>query len=54
VLGLGHESIGTWLKARPKVAKAIVMALFRRLSRTPEYLSDLVFLTFIGEQKSIN
>jgi hypothetical protein len=54
VLGLGHKSIGTWLETRHKVAKTIVVALFRGLIRTPEYLSDLVFLEFLGEQKSIN
>ncbi len=53
MLGLGHKSLGTWLKVRHKVAKAMFMALFQRLGRANKNLSDLVFLAFTDEQKSI-
>ncbi len=43
VIGLGHESLRTWLTGRPEVAEALLQALARRLRRTNEALADLVF-----------
>ena len=43
VLGLGHQALRPWLTGRPEVAEALLQALARRLRRTNETLSDLVF-----------
>ena len=43
VLGLGREALRPWLSGRPEVAEALLQALARRLRRTNEAMSDLVF-----------
>ena len=43
VLGLGREALRPWLTGRPEVAEALLQALARRLRRTNEAMSDLVF-----------
>ena len=40
---LGHESLRPWLAGRPEVAEPLLQALARRLRKTNEAMSDLVF-----------
>ncbi len=42
-LGVGHEDLKPWLAQRPEVAAGLLRALARRLRRTNDSLSDLVF-----------
>jgi CRP/FNR family cyclic AMP-dependent transcriptional regulator len=41
--GLGHDALRPWLAGRPEVAEPLLRALARRLRRTNEAMSDLVF-----------
>ena len=41
--GLGHDALRPWLAGRPEVAEPLLKALARRLRRTNEQMSDLVF-----------
>lgn len=41
--GLGHDALRPWLTGRPEVAEPLLQALARRLRRTNEAMSDLVF-----------
>ena len=43
VRGLGHTALRPWLAGRPEVAEPLLRALARRLRRTNEAMSDLVF-----------
>ncbi|TAK70872.1 MAG: Crp/Fnr family transcriptional regulator [Actinomycetota bacterium] len=43
VLGLGQPQLRPWLSGRPEVAEALLQALARRMRRTNEAMSDLVF-----------
>lgn len=43
LLGLGHNDLQPWLNQRPQVASALLQAIARRLRRTNDVLSDLVF-----------
>ena len=43
LLGLGHSDLQPWLSARPEVAAALLRAVARRLRRTNDQMSDLVF-----------
>ena len=43
LLGLAHEALGPWLTGRPGVAEELLKAPARRLRKTNENLSDLVF-----------
>ena len=43
VLGLSNQQLRPWLAGRPEVAEALLQALARRLRRTNEAMSDLVF-----------
>ena len=43
LLGLGHGDLQPWLHARPEVAIALLRAIARRLRRTNDVMSDLVF-----------
>jgi CRP/FNR family transcriptional regulator len=43
LLGLGHQDLQPWLKGRPEVAAALLKAIARRLRRTNDVMSDLVF-----------
>lgn len=43
LLGLGHNELQPWLNQRPQVASALLQAIARRLRRTNDVLSDLVF-----------
>lgn len=40
---VGHDALRPWLSGRPEVAEALLTALARRLRRTNEAMSDLVF-----------
>ncbi len=40
---LSHDALRPWLSGRPEVAEALLSALARRLRRTNEAMSDLVF-----------
>ncbi|WP_307781264.1 Crp/Fnr family transcriptional regulator [Agilicoccus flavus] len=48
LIGLGHESLYGFLDGRPAVAQALLRALARRLRRTNDSLSDLVFTDVPG------
>lgn len=48
LIGLGHESLHGFLDGRPRVAQALLAALARRLRRTNDSLSDLVFTDVPG------
>jgi CRP/FNR family cyclic AMP-dependent transcriptional regulator len=43
LLGLGHDDLQLWVNARPKVAGALLRAVARRLRKTNDQMSDLVF-----------
>jgi CRP/FNR family transcriptional regulator, cyclic AMP receptor protein len=43
LLGLGHDDLQPWLRARPDVAMTLLRALAQRLRRTNEAMADLVF-----------
>ncbi len=43
LLGLGHGDLQPWLNARPEVAAALLRAVARRLRKTNDQMSDLVF-----------
>ncbi|OIV37847.1 Crp/Fnr family transcriptional regulator [Mangrovactinospora gilvigrisea] len=43
LLALGHSDLQPWLKGRPEVAAALLQAIARRLRRTNDVMSDLVF-----------
>jgi CRP/FNR family cyclic AMP-dependent transcriptional regulator len=43
LLGLGHGDLQPWLSARPEVASALLRAVARRLRKTNDAMSDLVF-----------
>lgn len=43
LLGLGHGDLQPWLNARPEVATALLRAVARRLRKTNDQMSDLVF-----------
>ncbi len=43
LLGLGHNDLQPWLNVRPEVASALLRAIARRLRRTNDSMSDLVF-----------
>src|SRR5690606_30309714 len=43
LLGLGHNDLTPWLSARPEVATALLRAVARRLRKTNDAMSDLVF-----------
>jgi CRP/FNR family transcriptional regulator, cyclic AMP receptor protein len=45
---LAHEGLRTWLTGRPDVAMHLLAALARRLRRTNEVMSDLVFTDVPG------
>jgi CRP-like cAMP-binding protein len=40
---VGHDALRPWLQGRPEVAEALLTALARRLRKTNEAMSDLVF-----------
>jgi CRP/FNR family transcriptional regulator len=46
--GLGHDFLRTWLNDRPDVAMHLLAALARRLRRTNDVMSDLVFTDVPG------
>jgi CRP-like cAMP-binding protein len=48
LIGLGHESLHSFLSGRPAVASTLLAALARRLRRTNETLADLVFTDVPG------
>jgi CRP/FNR family transcriptional regulator len=48
LIALGHEDLTAFLSGRPKVAATMLAALARRLRRTNENLSDLVFTDVPG------
>jgi len=48
LIALGHEDLTTYLSGRPAVAATMLAALARRLRRTNETLSDLVFTDVPG------
>lgn len=48
VLSIGHEQLGEFLSANPRVAQTLLAALARRLRRTNESLADLVFTDVPG------
>jgi CRP-like cAMP-binding protein len=48
LIALGHEDLNTFLSGRPAVATTMLAALARRLRRTNEALSDLVFTDVPG------
>jgi CRP/FNR family transcriptional regulator, cyclic AMP receptor protein len=48
LIALGHEDLTTFLSGRPAVAATMLAALARRLRRTNETLSDLVFTDVPG------
>ena len=48
LLGLGHGDLQPWLSARPEVAMALLRAISRRLRRTNDVMSDLVFADVPG------
>ncbi|WP_037574620.1 Crp/Fnr family transcriptional regulator [Phaeacidiphilus oryzae] len=48
LLGLGHGDLQPWLGARPEVAMALLRAISRRLRRTNDVMSDLVFADVPG------
>ncbi|MCL2731529.1 MAG: Crp/Fnr family transcriptional regulator, partial [Actinomycetia bacterium] len=43
LLGLGHGDLQPWLNVRPEVSTALLRAVARRLRRTNDVMSDLVF-----------
>jgi CRP/FNR family transcriptional regulator, cyclic AMP receptor protein len=43
LLGLNQEELTPWLATRPDVARALLRAIARRLRRTNDSMSDLVF-----------
>ena len=43
LLGLNQEELSPWLATRPDVARALLRAIARRLRRTNDSMSDLVF-----------
>ena len=43
LLGLSSDELTPWLAARPDVARALLRAIARRLRRTNDSMSDLVF-----------
>ncbi|MFJ8279916.1 Crp/Fnr family transcriptional regulator [Streptomyces griseoviridis] len=43
LLGLGHGDLQPWLNVRPEVAGALLRAVARRLRKTNDQMSDLVF-----------
>jgi len=43
LIGLGHADLDPWIRRRPEVSLAMLRALARRLRRTNDNLSDLVF-----------
>ena len=43
LIGLGNADLDPWIKRRPEVSIAMLRALARRLRRTNDNLSDLVF-----------
>jgi CRP/FNR family cyclic AMP-dependent transcriptional regulator len=43
LLGLGHGDLQPWLTTRPEVAISLLRAIARRLRRTNDVMSDLVF-----------
>ena len=43
LLGLGHGDLQPWLNVRPEVATALLRAVARRLRKTNDQMSDLVF-----------
>jgi CRP-like cAMP-binding protein len=43
LLGLGHGDLQPWLSARPEVAMSLLRAIARRLRKTNDVMSDLVF-----------
>jgi CRP/FNR family transcriptional regulator, cyclic AMP receptor protein len=45
---LGHDDLRTWLTAHPDVAMHLLAALARRLRRTNDVMSDLVFTDVPG------
>jgi CRP/FNR family cyclic AMP-dependent transcriptional regulator len=48
LIALGHEDLSSFLQVRPAVATTMLAALARRLRRTNEALSDLVFTDVPG------
>src|SRR5450756_1852325 len=48
LIALGHEDLASFLSGRPAVASTMLAALARRLRRTNEALSDLVFTDVPG------
>jgi CRP/FNR family transcriptional regulator, cyclic AMP receptor protein len=48
LIALGHEDLTSFLSGRPAVAATMLAALARRLRRTNETLSDLVFTDVPG------
>lgn len=48
LIALGHEDLDSFLSGRPAVATTMLAALARRLRRTNETLSDLVFTDVPG------
>jgi CRP/FNR family transcriptional regulator, cyclic AMP receptor protein len=48
LIALGHEDLTSFLSGRPAVAATMLAALARRLRRTNENLSDLVFTDVPG------
>ena len=43
VSGLGHDDLETWLRTHPEVAGPLLAAMARRLRRSNEAMTDLVF-----------
>ena len=43
LLGLGQDELTPWLATRPDVARALLRSIARRLRRTNDSMSDLVF-----------
>ena len=52
LLGLGHGDLQPWLNARPEVATALLRAVARRLRKTNDQMSDLVFSDVPGRVAS--
>jgi CRP-like cAMP-binding protein len=50
LLGLGHGDLQPWLNARPEVAGALLRAVARRLRKTNDAMSDLVFSDVQSEE----
>lgn len=48
LISLGHDSLRDFLQERPAVARSLLAALARRLRRTNDSLSDLVFTDVPG------